>query len=187
MSYDLRIYFPHEVFPHEEWNAVLSLFNTEEREHSESCHLKVKWVVIAETRTSLKPDGRGQAEREIDPATGQPIWVGGSPVWISLGRVAPIVWGYNVPHGSHWSIHLGTSGGASVKAVWTQFAIPYYALGLIEGLTVQDPQWFYAGDVFCFEDAEEWAEFASIAVPRRAGIGYLVRQGLMSEEGRILF
>jgi hypothetical protein len=187
MSYDLAIHFPHEAFPYEEWNSILSLFNTEERipYKCEYFRYEAEWVVVAETRTASKPR-RGGAEPEIDPITGRTVWIGSSPVWISLYSFSPNVWGDWIRAGTHWGISLDTSGSASCKAVWTQFAIPYYALGVIEGITVHDPQYTSENS---FQDPEAWAAFASLAVRRivRPGGHDLVKHGLLTEEGKILF
>jgi hypothetical protein len=184
MSYDLKIYFPHESFPYEEWNRILSLFNAEERkpiayEHGQN---KAEWVVLAESRV-----GKGR-EPEIDPVTGETVWIRRSPVWIDLSATVPKLWGDCVPVGTRWSINLDTSGGASAKAIWTQFAIPCFALSFIEGITVHDCQWHREDNMYSFQDAEAWAEFASLAVRKRTWIWArdLVEEGLMTEEGKVL-
>ena len=144
MSYDLRIYFPHEEFPLEEWRSVLSLFDVEEfvPEPSEYDKLEMAWYAKAETRTTFEP-GKDDGDLEIDPVTGQTVCVYVSHVHIDLLRVSPKIWGYCTPVGSHWNVRISTSGRNS-KALWTQFAIPYYALGIIEDLTVHDCQWHSA-------------------------------------------
>lgn len=192
MGYDLRIYFPHEVFPREEWNSVLSLFDVEETvpDVSEYYHWDAEWWVKTETRTAVEPTiDNTDPEIEIDSITGQAIRVETSWVSITLSRLSPKTWGGCTPVGSHWRIYLETDSGCATKARWTQFAIPYYALGTIEGLTVHDCQWHNDENMYSFQNAEEWAKFAARALTSRGWISWdeWVRQGLFTDQGRVLF
>ena len=99
-----------------------------------------------------------------------------------------------VPSSARWVAILETSS-ILPKAVWTQFAIAYYALGVIGGITVHDCQWHSEENMYSFQDADDWLQFASAAVPLRTSgtrrgtfdTRVLVELGLMSEDGTILF
>lgn len=190
MSYDLKIFFPHGIFPHEEWANVLAFFETEEREPIKSAHYKfeAEWVVMAAARIEWQPK-HGSHVLETDPMTEQPGYVDSWPVWIDLRAVSPKNWGSCLPVGTHWVITIDTSGGANAEAVWTQFAIPYYALSLIEGVTAHDCQWHSEDNLYSFQDGDAWTEFASLALERRLrkSKSDLARLGFISEEGKALF
>lgn len=195
MSYGLDIYFPHENFPYEEWNSILSLFkvveysNAEQNEPQTSEYSKriASWAIEVESRTKYEPDTEWGAKPERDPITWQTFWTLTYRIHIALYAIFPKSWRSCVPVGAHWSIYLDTGGQATSKAVWTQFAIPYYALSLIQGVTVHDCQWHREDDLYSFQDAETWAEFAARAVRHRTGGRDLVDNGLMTEDGKILF
>jgi hypothetical protein len=94
------------------------------------------------------------------------------------------------PEDTQWNVILSTSGSASAKAVWTQFAIVYYALELMQGVTAHDCQWHNDEDLYNFTDPKAWRDFASVAFPYRLSRLHkvrLVEQGLMNEDGEIVF
>jgi hypothetical protein len=155
MSYDLRIFFPQDPFAHAEWSDILSLFDAEEQDNNRH------------------PD-----RREWSIATQTTVWIVLYPV--NRNPDADYYWG---PVGTHWCVGIDTNGGGrTARAVWTQFAIAYYALSLIPGTTVDDCN----GGLY--EDTETFLEFAGRIMPRLAAVERdFVKQNLMTEEGIPIF
>lgn len=106
-----------------------------------------------------------------------------SSVWIDVEPVCPaeVLCG---PPGTHWLCTVSTSAGRSLKAFWTQFALAYYALLLVEGASVHDCQHHDCGR---FEGAAAFLDFASRVMPKLTRKRTLIRQGLMTGDGRMVF
>ena len=196
MSYDLRIYFPQDEFPESQWDDVLSLFHAQESasEVLDNPTEYRQWYVTLQSTTTKKPrfDAVEQAVRRM---TGQLLWLENAHVRIYVHRVPSYPPNNRpdcVPGDARWVVFLECD--FSVKSVWTMFAIPYYALGTIDGITVHDCQWHCDENLYSFRDPADWAEFASLAVVvlvsssrrKEPQISELVAQGFMSDDGRIL-
>ena len=155
MSYDLRIYFPQIQFPDAEWAEILRLFGAAEQNNEGKLDHRY-WSINTQT-----------------------------VVWIALYPVnlhADVSCSFG-PFGTHWCVTLTTnSGGRTARSVWTQFAIPYYALSLISGTTVDDC------DGTIYEDTAAFLEFAAGIMPGLPAVKCnYVKQNLMTPEGIPIF
>jgi hypothetical protein len=157
MSYDLRIYFQQTAFPLEPWAEILRLFDFTPSSTASDFYER-EW----------------QAEQE-------------TTVWLSLSQMKPDQPQLCAPSGTHWLATISTGMGRSPQAVWTQFAVPYYALGLMTGVSVHDCQWHTDDNAAHFDTPEAYLAFAAQAIGRLIQKRWLIRQGCMSPEGIPLF
>jgi hypothetical protein len=107
MSYDLRIFFPHPIFPRTEWRTILASFQGPE------CLM----------RFSDADDSDNACDLVIDD----------SVLTTAIAPVGPGHWTL-MSNGASWQAHLSTTMGRSFRAFWVQFAIPYHGLVLIAGV-----------------------------------------------------
>lgn len=142
------------------------------------------------SKASFPPDGWqdlvgmvGAEERPADGAsTAWEIVCDDASVWINVSPVRPTE--LCSPPGAHWLCNVSTSAGRSLKSLWAQFAMAYYALLLLDGVSVHDCQHHEYG---CFEEAAEFKEFAAQVMPKLARKRALVKQGLMTQDGKVAF
>jgi hypothetical protein len=113
MSYDLYLYFNHEIFPLEQWGEILRPFNARRRglaaRPERALFDRARWVIDCRDHT----------------------------VWVTLTRVAPTR--HLAPEGAAWRVSINRSGRGS-ESVWAQFALAYYGLELVGGVAY-DPQY----------------------------------------------
>jgi len=109
MSYDLKVFFPHPVFPRTEWRTLLTSFQGPE------CLVRFS--------------DANESDNACDLVIGESVLA--TDVW----PVEPGYW-QRISSGAKWKATLSTTMGRSFRALWVQFAIPYHALVLIPGVTV---------------------------------------------------
>jgi len=129
MSYDLKVFFPHPIFPRAEWRTIVASFEGPE------CLV----------RFDAGSDA-GEPDNACD------LVIGESVLTTDVSPIEPGHW-MLMSNGARWKATLSTTMGRSFRALWVQFAIPYHALVLIPGVTV------HAEPDQLFADTESWLAF----------------------------
>jgi hypothetical protein len=167
MSFDLQTFFPHPVFPAQEWCDILDSFR------SETCE-----VTFEEIRTA---DSHGAksccliADRSV-------VDVGVCSINDAPTSCAP--------PDTRWRASISTTMGRSGLAWWIQFAIPYQALVFFPGTTVHDCQHHVGRSVeqSSWTNPEVWRQYSERTLWRMMGPkAPLIERGLFDADGTIRF
>src|SRR4051812_1528935 len=160
VSYDLRIFFPHPVFPTEGWRDILASFR------GPDCEVQFD-EPSADGSSSYLVVGHSRIDADVRPHDGETD-------------------GLCAPSSTRWLAGTSTTMGRSYKAYWIQFAIPYHALVFFPGITVHDCQ-YHVGrslEASSFVDPGAWLDFARQRLwGPAAGKAELVEQNLFTPEG----
>jgi hypothetical protein len=167
MSFDLEIYFPHTVFPAQEWCDMLQSFR------SEVCEVSFEEM--------------GTDENSIVRSCS--LVADGSLISVDVSAVqeAPRS---RAPSDTRWRASVSTTMGRARFALWLQFAIPYHALVLFPGTTVHDCQHHLGRSIegSSWTSSEAWRQYAERKLWRRLGPkGPLIERGLFNNDGTIRF
>lgn len=155
MSYDVGLYFRHEVFPLEQWKDVMAVFHARELE---VIHSDYNRNVLLEWEINRNP----------------------GHLWMELRDVRDDR--YFKPISALWMVFLSRGLlGASPYDVWLQFAVPYYAMTLMNNWIFYDGQ-----DGVCVEDAHEYIELIKPKL-HEAGSSLMFELGLIDAHGEPIF
>lgn len=153
MSYDVALFFSRHPFPMESWRQVLAGFNPQEQEVSESARSR---NVLAE-------------------------WVAVSEDSSLLLELRDVRLSLNPkPPETQWQVFI-TRSRHRPRDAWLQFAVPYYALTLIEEAVFYDLQ----HNVF-IADEGRYLEFVRPEL-NRFGVSKMFKLGLLDAFGTPVF
>ncbi|MEZ4449994.1 MAG: hypothetical protein R3B09_10990 [Nannocystaceae bacterium] len=91
------------------------------------------------------------------------------------------------PPDAHWRIDVRSRANRGAGTAWHQLAVPYRALRALARVEVCDPELWYTPPPRRFVSPEAFYRHASRIVGHLAGSPALMRRGLMTGAGHLLF
>ena len=168
VSFDLRIFFPLQAFPAQEWYDLLESFRADD------CYVRFD-----------KP-----ANEEQSGIKECSLIADGSLLSIGVYSMRPDSPDLCAPRGTYWNATVSTGMGRSGRALWLQFCIPYHALVLFPGVTVHDCEYHLGRSTAesSWTDPESWMRFSERQLWRQLGSkAELIERGLFNADGTLRF